>query len=508
MHGLIFFYIQKFAESLAERGATKPPLRTTVAAAATRFLPSKSYPDDQAVSLLSSLAESSGDDLGSLLEKFGGFLAPHLVKVAGQSIDPAWRTLDLIENTESVIHTMVRATTPEATPPVIQTARTAADEVQVIYASSRQLCRLAAGIMRGVATHYGEQVEVTQDACMLHGAPFCTFVVRLLQYETHDSHASHAETIELQPSGDGSFSSGDEIVVTGRAFEDPLPAMIGGHRIIRLLGQGGMGRVYLAHDERLGRDVAIKTMLPSRADDPSARKRFLRESRAAAKVEHQHVVMIHQVGEHPVPGLSHGLPYFVMQRLSGSSLTAVRQELGRLSLTESLRIAREIALGLQAAHEAGLVHRDIKPENVFLEGPHRRVKIIDFGLASDDGTEDVRITVDGTLIGTPAYMAPERLLHTRRTDFKADLFGLGVMLYELLSGSLPFEGNSVVSMLAAISRGSPVPLENRIPNLPAEVTNLVMRLLASDPDARPADAAAVASEIATIESRLAADESA
>ena len=158
MHGLIFFYIQKFAESLSKDGRVQRPLRTTVNAASRRFLPSKSYPDEEAVSLLSSVAEAAGEPLPSLLERFGFFLAPHLVKVAGQHVDPTWRTLDLIEHTESVIHTMVRATTPDATPPVIETARTAADEVQVIYASSRKLCRLAAGILRGVAEHYGEAV--------------------------------------------------------------------------------------------------------------------------------------------------------------------------------------------------------------------------------------------------------------------------------------------------------------------------------------------------------------
>jgi Serine/threonine protein kinase len=260
--------------------------------------------------------------------------------------------------------------------------------------------------------------------------------------------------------------------------------------------------VYLAHDELLGRDVAIKTMLPARADDPAARKRFLRESRAVAKVEHEHVVTIYQVGEHPLPDSSHGLPFFVMQRLSGKPLTLVREEQGRLPVPEALRIAREIAAGLQAAHAAGLIHRDIKPENVFLEGPARRVKIIDFGLASDDGADEMRLTVDGAIVGTPAYMAPERMTNADEVDFKADIFGLGVMLYEMLAGQFPFEGSSIVSMLASISRGEPRPLTDCVPDMPAAVADLVMRMMAREKADRPASCEAIVQEITAIEAGL------
>lgn len=504
MHGLIFFYIQKFAESLAAEGKTKLPLRTTVSATSRSYLPTKSYPDEEAVSLLSSVADATGEPLVSLVEKFGYFLAAPLVKVAGQAVEPSWRTLDLIEHTESVIHTMVRATTPEATPPVLQTVRTADDELQLIYTSSRKLCQLAVGIIRGVADHYGEPLDIVEDACMHNGAPFCSFTVRLLGQDTHDSHASHAETIQLESSADGSLSvSGDGPVVTGRAFEDPAPTVIGGHRVLKLLGRGGMGRVYLAHDEQLDRDVAIKTMLPTRADDPAARQRFLRESRAAAKVEHENVVTIYQVGEHPLPGRPHGLPFFVMQRLAGSPLTVIREEKGRFPMKEALRIAKQIARGLHAAHSAGLIHRDIKPENVFLEGPSQRVVIIDFGLASDLGSDDVRLTVDGAIVGTPAYMAPERMSNQDKIDFKADIFGLGVMLYEMIANQFPFEGTSIVSMLASISRGEPRSLTECVPDVPADVANLVMRMLARDKADRPDSCEAIADEIAAIETRLA-----
>ncbi len=212
---------------------------------------------------------------------------------------------------------------------------------------------------------------------------------------------------------------------------------------------------------------------------------------------------IYQVGEHPLPGCDYGLPYFVMQRLSGSPLTVVREEQGRLPLPEALRIAREIASGLHAAHTAGLIHRDIKPENVFLEGPHQKVKIIDFGLASDNRGDDMRLTVDGAIVGTPAYMAPERMSNSSDVDLKADIFGLGVMLYEMLAGQFPFEGTSIVSMLASIARGEPKPLTACVPDIPAEVASVVMRMMAREKADRPASCEQIAQQIAELESRLA-----
>ena len=505
MHGLIFFYIQKFAEALALGTSGQARLRTTVTTAGKTYLPSRAYPDAEAVSLLTNVAEAADRPLGDMLREFGIFLAPHLVKVAGRHVDRAWRTLDLVEHTESVIHAMIRSTTPGATPPVIQTVRLAPDELQLVYTSERQLCRLAVGIVTGLGRHFAEFVEVHEDTCMLRGDPFCSFVLRTRAADTHDSGGVHAETVVL-PAGSRASPAGD-VAITGRAVDgvdEDLPATIGSHRILRLLGRGGMGRVYLAYDERLQREVAIKTMHRAKADDPAARQRFLRESRATAAVEHEHVVTIHQVGEEPLPGRPHGVPFLVMQRLAGRPLHTVRDEAGPLPLREVLRIGREIATGLHAAHAAGLIHRDMKPENVFLEGPSRRVKIIDFGLVSDASDDANRLTTDGTIIGTPAYMAPERIGSDATVDSRADLFSLGVMLYELLARKLPFEGTSLVSMLAAISRGRPRPLGEAAPDVPPDVAALVMRLIAHDPADRPADAATVATEIEVIEQHLAA----
>lgn len=504
MHGLIFFYIQKFADSLAGSGSW-PGIRSTVTTASQRYLPSGVYPDDEAVALITSLAEATGRTMGAILEEFGEFLAPHLVKVAGRFVEPSWKTLDLIEHTETVIHAMVRTANPGALPPVIESVRAAADEVHVVYSSRRQLCQLAVGLMHGLATHFGETLEVKEPTCMHRGDPFCSFVVRTAGPLTASALRETVELPTLSPDrGDRTTVFGDPAFGGGRSVEAGqagIPVQIGGYPIEKLLGEGGMGRVYLARDERLGRSVAIKVMLPRKAGDESSRRRFLRESRSAAAVEHENIVTIHQVGEHLQPGEPRGLPYIVMQRLEGSTLAAHRQRTGKMPLPEALRIGREVAAGLAAAHERGLVHRDIKPENVWLEGRSRHVKIIDFGLARDAGEDSTKLTVDGAIVGTPAYMSPERIAD-QSIDAKGDIFGLGVILYELLSGRLPFEGRSMVSTLAAIAHGHPTPLEEIAPEVPREVSTLVMRMISHEKADRP-DAGEVVAAIAAIERSLA-----
>jgi serine/threonine protein kinase len=201
---------------------------------------------------------------------------------------------------------------------------------------------------------------------------------------------------------------------------------------------------------------------------------------------------IHQVGE------ENDLPFIVMQRLDGCTLTEYSERTGRVPVAEALRIGREAAEGLAAAHKLGLVHRDIKPDNIFLVGPKRLVKIIDFGLARDAAEDGAKLTVDGAVVGTPAYMSPERI-GEQEIDARGDVFGLGVILYELLSNRLPFEGKSVVSVLASISRGNPPQLRDIAPDVPEAVCNLVMRMIAHDKKDRPKTAADVADELAALE---------
>lgn len=511
MHGLIFFYLQKFADVAAAGSTSWKGIRSSVTTSAGKFLPSSTYPDADAVAILSTIADTTGRPLPAILEEFGHYLAPHLVKVAGPVVDPAWRTLDLIEHTEAIIHAMVRTTTPGAAPPVLETVRQSPDELHLVYSSARRLCPLAVGLMRGIAAHYGETIRIDEPSCLLRGDPFCSFVIEHVATDTHEPRSPLTETILFTPSAD---LSNDEHVADAaptQAFvsdnaPQPLPTSIAGYRVLATIGRGAMGQVYLAEDATLDRRVAIKVMHPSRAIDPASRQRFIRESRATAAIEHPHVVTIHQVGEHRQDGEQVGLPFIVMQCLHGDTLGTYRAKLGHVPLAETLRIGREIAEGLAAAHRRGLVHRDVKPENVLLEGPTREVKIIDFGLVRDvgDATPTAHVTVDGAVVGTPAYMAPERI-GDRAVDARADVFGLGVMLYELLADRLPFSGTSMMAMLASIAHGSPTPLLTVAPRVPEDVANLVMRMIAHDPADRPATAREVADAIAVIERRLASD---
>jgi formylglycine-generating enzyme required for sulfatase activity len=259
---------------------------------------------------------------------------------------------------------------------------------------------------------------------------------------------------------------------------------LGGFRVLRVLGQGGMGVVFEAEDVALRRHVALKVMRPEAAAHPQGRERFLREARAAAGVTHDHIIPIHQVGE------ERGAPFLVMPLLKGETLEKRLERDKRLPVREALRIAREVAEGLAAAHEAGLVHRDVKPANVWLEAPAGRVKLLDFGLAR---AVDERLTKTGALLGTPAYMAPEQA--GGKPDHRADLFSLGAVLYEMLTGRRAFEGDDWLGTLKRVALHKPKPPHVLIPAVPEELSGLVMELLAKKAADRPPTARAVAQRL-------------
>ncbi len=499
MHGLIFFYLQKYADVAAAGSTSWKGIASSTTTSTTKFLASGVYPDADAVAILTAISETTGRPLPVILDEFGRFLAPNLLKVARTVVDPSWRTLDLIENTEMIIHAMIRSTNPGAAPPVLQVVRHAPDEIHLVYTSARRLCPLAVGLMHGLADHYRETITIEETSCMLRGDPFCSMVVQQVAAETKDAPIGAGETVVFHPEAvHGTPAAQASATFVEDHATEPLPAAIGGYPVVEPIGRGAMGRVFLAEDTSLGRKVAIKVMHPSRATDPAARRRFLRESRATAAVEHHNVVAIHQVGE----DAADGIPFIVMQLLRGSTLASHRACAGRLPVGDVLRIGREIAAGLAAAHERGLIHRDIKPENIFLEGPSRTVKIIDFGLARDVGDDAAlaQVTMDGAFVGTPAYMSPERI-GDKPLDARSDLFGLGVILFELLADRPPFTGTSMMAVLASIARGQPLELREAAPDVPADVADLVMRLIAHDPADRPADARAVVDAIAALEKR-------
>jgi predicted Ser/Thr protein kinase len=251
---------------------------------------------------------------------------------------------------------------------------------------------------------------------------------------------------------------------------------LGPYRVLKELGRGGMGAVYLALDTRLNRRLALKVMLPAFATHPPARERFLREARAAATVEHDNVVTVFEADERD------GVPYIAMQYLQGTTLGDHLQRHGP-TVPQVLRVAEEAAAGLAAAHACGLVHRDIKPANLWLEAPNGRVKVLDFGLARPVEAE-TELTRSGDVVGTPAYMSPEQA-RGDKLDHRTDLFSLGAVLYRLCTGKLPFTGPSTMAVLTALGTREPPPVRELNPDVPEPLAALVHQLLAKDPADRP-----------------------
>ncbi|HEU4407471.1 MAG TPA: protein kinase [Polyangiaceae bacterium] len=267
---------------------------------------------------------------------------------------------------------------------------------------------------------------------------------------------------------------------------DLLPALgttlAGKYRLTRKLGQGGMGAVYEATHLRLGQRVAIKVVLPEVAARPELAYRFEHEARAAARLRGPHSARVYDVDTSP-----EGLPYLVMEYLEGHSLRDELRKRGPLPVDEAVRFVREACEGVDEAHRAGIVHRDIKPANLFLsvEGERRLVKVVDFGIAklSDAGPADYR-TATSAPLGTYLYMSPEQVRSPRSVDARTDIWSLGVTLYQLVSGKLPFQGEGALGVVYAVSTQDPPPLRALRPELPAALVAVVERALCKEPAGR------------------------
>jgi serine/threonine protein kinase len=279
---------------------------------------------------------------------------------------------------------------------------------------------------------------------------------------------------------------------------------LGPYRILRVLGEGGMGVVFQAEDATLERLVALKVLKPEGGASKPARERFLQEAKAAASLQHDHIVTIYQVGE------EWGVPFLAMQFLQGESLETRLQHEGRLPAAEVLRIGRETAEGLAAAHERGLIHRDIKPANLWLESSTDgqgtalpgRVKILDFGLARIAGAVPRHLTQAGFVVGTPGYMAPEQARAGQSLDGRCDLFSLGCVLYRMVGGQDPFQGDDPISLLMSVALEQPEPLLRLSPGAPSDLVRLINWLLQKVPQERPATARQVVELIAQLERPL------
>ncbi len=267
---------------------------------------------------------------------------------------------------------------------------------------------------------------------------------------------------------------------------------LGRYSLAAPLGSGGMGVVYRARDERLERDVAVKVLTPG-ALSGDARRRFHKEALALAKLSHSHIAAIFDVGE------QEGIDYIVMECVSGHSL-AERLAAGPLPVKDATAIALQIAQALEEAHEQGVVHRDLKPANVMIT-PKGQAKVLDFGLAKLLSSRAADATVSaletGGLLGTPLYMSPEQALGNE-VDARTDLWSLGVVFYESLAGTRPFQANSSVAILRAVADHDPQPIGQLCPGLPALAVRIVTRALTKDPAARYQSAAEMVHDLSEL----------
>src|SRR5713226_196381 len=247
----------------------------------------------------------------------------------------------------------------------------------------------------------------------------------------------------------------------------------GRYRILRKLGTGGMANVYLAEDEVLGRRVAIKILNDRHAGDDQFVERFRREAKNAASLSHPNIVSIYDRGE------AEGTYYIAMEYLDGRSLKELIVARGPAPIHLAVDYARQILAAIRFAHRHGIVHRDIKPHNVLVDG-EGRLKVTDFGIARAGASQ---MTEAGSIIGTAQYLSPEQARGTA-VDQRSDLYSLGVVLYELLTGTLPFNGDTPVEIAMKHLSTIPEPPSERKPDVPRDLDLIVMRALAKDPDDR------------------------
>ena len=293
---------------------------------------------------------------------------------------------------------------------------------------------------------------------------------------------------------DGSVADNDEVPLgfLAPATRPDALGRIGHYEVLQVLGQGGFGIVLRAFDDVLQRVVAVKVLSPHLATASPARKRFVREARSSAQVRHENVVQVYEVGEHP-------LPYIAMEFIPGETLQQRLDRTGPVGVPDVLRIGRQIADGLAAAHAKDLIHRDIKPGNILIEDGAHRVKITDFGLAR--AADDASLSQSGVIAGTPMYMAPEQA-KGEKLDHRADLFSLGSVLYQMAAGHPPFRAAGTLAVLKRVAEDAPRPIREVIPETPQWLCDIISKLHAKKPGDRFQSAREVADVLADCEAQL------
>jgi eukaryotic-like serine/threonine-protein kinase len=263
---------------------------------------------------------------------------------------------------------------------------------------------------------------------------------------------------------------------------------IGKYEIVRLLGKGGMGRVYEATHSGIGKRVVVKTLNPEIASNRDAVARFHREAQAASAAESPHIVEIFDTGF-----AEDGSPFIVMELLRGESLATLLRREGKLSSAETTRIVLQVLRGLSRAHAAGIVHRDLKPDNIFLVDRYPDppfAKILDFGISKiDRPTKHTTLTREGTVLGTPAYMSPEQAQGMTDVDLRTDLWAIGAILYECVGGRPPFGGATYEQIIVRICTTDPPPLRELAPDVSESIEHAAQSCLRRERDERPKSAA-------------------
>ena len=276
--------------------------------------------------------------------------------------------------------------------------------------------------------------------------------------------------------------------------EMPVPERIGKYEIIDVLGRGGMGVVYRARDSRIGRNVAIKTLTEGFSGNPEMLKRFYQEAGHTGNLRHSNIVIIYDFGDED------GLPYIVMEYLDGEPLDRLIRENATLHLYEKLNIVEQVCAALAYAHTQGIIHRDVKPANIIVQRDGL-VKLLDFGIArTGERQVGLSMTRTGTLVGTPAYMAPERL-GGDSLDGRSDIFSVGVVLYQLLSGALPFDAE-YPEILNQIFNQEPPPLEQYLPSYPPQLNQILEHALAKKSQDRYSSASDMAADLCAVAAQL------
>jgi len=286
-----------------------------------------------------------------------------------------------------------------------------------------------------------------------------------------------------------------------------IGARFGHYLLLDRVGEGGMGTVYRAEDTRTGTPVAVKVLDEARTRDPQILSRFRREARIEAALRHPNIAAFHDFDEAVIAGAGGGprrrVVFLVIEWVAGEDLTAALQRKERFGPARLVEVARQVTAALEVAHAAGVVHRDLKPSNIRLT-PDGTVKVLDFGLAKILESADLHRdhpptfqTSIGSLLGTAPYMAPEQLFG-RGVDTRTDLFALGVVLYQMATGEVPFSGRNIVEVLQAVSSKTPVPPSRLDPGLPPQLDALILRLLAKEPSGRFPSATAVREALSAV----------